>query len=59
MARNGRRTKVGKRFHRPGTAPGTLNAPEKRVEQVRITVMDYGPDRLEEKTITRVEQLFP
>jgi magnesium transporter len=59
MARNGRRNKVGKRFHKPGTAPGTLKAPEKRIEQVRITVMDYGPDRLEEKTITRVEQLFP
>jgi magnesium transporter len=59
MARNGRRTKVGKRFHKPGTAPGTLRAPEKRVEQVRVTVFDYGPDRLVEKTVTRVEDLFP
>lgn len=57
MARNGR--KIGKRFHKPGTAPGTLKAPEKRVEQVRITVFDYGPDSLEEKTVTRIEQLFP
>lgn len=59
MARSGRRSKIGKRFHKPGTAPGTLKAPEKRVEQVRITVMDYAPDRLEEKTVTRIEQLFP
>ena len=59
MARNGRKMRIGKRFHKPGTAPGTLKAPEKRVEQVRITVFDYGPDRLEEKTVTRVEQIFP
>jgi magnesium transporter len=59
MARNGHKFKVGKRFHKPGTAPGTLRAPEKRVEQVRVTVIDYGPDHLEEKTITRVEELFP
>ena len=59
MARNGRKLKIGKRFHKPGTAPGTLKAPEKRVEQVRITVIDYGPDHLEEKTVTRIEQLFP
>lgn len=59
MARNGRRTKVGKRFHKPGTAPGTLRAPEKRTTQVRVTVMDYGPDRLVEKTVSRVEELFP
>jgi magnesium transporter len=58
MARNGRRMKVGKRYHRPGTAPGTLRAPEKRVEEVRITVIDYGPGHLEEKTVTRVEELF-
>ncbi|MEA2559945.1 MAG: magnesium transporter [Acidobacteriota bacterium] len=59
MARNGKGMRVGKRFHKPGTAPGTLKAPEKRVEQVRMTVIDYGPERLEEKTVTRVEQLFP
>lgn len=59
MARNGRRSRIGKRFHKPGTAPGTLSAPEKRVEQVRVTVIDYGPGHLEEKTISRVEELFP
>ena len=59
MARNSRRTKVGKRYHKPGTAPGTLTAPEQRNAQVRVTVMDYGPDRLIEKTVTRAEELFP
>jgi magnesium transporter len=59
MGRSGRRTKVGKRYHAPGTAPGTLRPAEQRIENVRVAVMDYGPDRLEEKTITRAEELFP
>jgi magnesium transporter len=58
MARSGHRMKVGKRYHKPGTAPGTLRAPEKRIDQVRVTVIDYGPDHLEEKTVTRVEEVF-
>jgi magnesium transporter len=59
MSRSGRRVKVGKRYHTPGTAPGTLRAAEQRIEKVRVTVMDYAPDRLQEKTITHVEELFP
>jgi magnesium transporter len=59
MSRNHRRMKVGKRYHQPGTAPGTLRALEQRIENVRVTVMDYSPDRLQEKTLTRVEELFP
>jgi magnesium transporter len=58
MSRSGHRMKVGKRYHTPGTAPGTLRAAEKRIDQVRVTVIDYGPDHLEEKTITRVEEVF-
>lgn len=58
MGRSGHRMKVGKRYHRPGTAPGTLRAPEKRIEQVKVTVIDYGPDHLEEKTVARVEEVF-
>jgi magnesium transporter len=58
MARNGKGMRVGKRFHKPGTAPGTLTAPEKRTEQVRVTVIDYGPEHLEEKVVTQVEELF-
>jgi magnesium transporter len=49
-----------KRFHKPGTSPGTLRPPEvRRVEKVTITVMDYGPESLEEKEVSSVEETFP
>jgi magnesium transporter len=58
MARRNRRNKIGKRYHRPGTAPGTLLPPEETPGQpVRITLMEYGPDHLEERRIERVEEL--
>ncbi len=47
-----------KRFSAPGTAPGTLRAAEQRVETVRVEVIDYGPDHLEERTVERVEDTF-
>jgi magnesium transporter len=56
MAR--RRRKTGKRFHKPGTAPGTLVALE-GAAQVRVTVLDFGPDHLEEKTVARAADLLP
>lgn len=63
MARKGRRAKlsIGKRYHKPGTAPGTLRPVETppSATPVRITVMDYGPDHLEEKVIERFEDLLP
>lgn len=38
-----------KRFAKPGTAPGTLRAPEvRRVEEVSISVMEYDAERVEE-----------
>ncbi len=47
-----------KRFARPGSAPGTLRAPDqKRVDNVSIRVIDYDRDRLEERPITSVEEL--
>jgi magnesium transporter len=56
--RKGRR--MTKRFHRPGTAPGTLRPIEEpRTTEVRVTVIDYGPDHLEEKVVTSAEELFP
>ncbi len=58
MARRGRRNKIGKQFHAPGTAPGTLRAPEgMSAEPARITLIEYGPDHLEERRIERVEEL--
>jgi len=51
--------KLGQRYHKPGTAPGTLRAPEERAAAgpVRITVIDYSPEKLVEKKIERVEDL--
>jgi magnesium transporter len=62
MARKGRRArpKIGKRFPTPGTAPGTLRPLEMPgAGPVRITVIDYGPDHLDEKVVERVEELLP
>jgi magnesium transporter len=55
-----RRVPWGKRYHTPGTAPGTLRAPEQpRTDRVRMTVIDYGPDHFEEKDVQHVEDLAP
>lgn len=45
-----------KRHTTPGTAPGTLRAAEQRVEQVRIRVIRYSPDGIEEVEVPGVEQ---
>jgi magnesium transporter len=56
----GRRMKIGSRYHPPGTAPGTLRAPDDpSAGPVRVTVIDYGPDHLDEKEIKSVEELAP
>jgi magnesium transporter len=60
MARRGRKTQVGKRYHRPGTAPGTLSALDTPgAGPTKITVLDYGPDGIREKQISKVEEVFP
>ncbi len=42
-----------------GVSPGTLVAPEKaKAEATKITVIDYDPDRFEEKVIENVEDCF-
>lgn len=51
------RRRARKRYHRPGTAPGTLVAVE-GAAQVRVTVLDYGPEHFEEKTVTRAHDLL-
>ena len=49
--------RFGKRFSKPGTAPGTLRAPEvRRVEETSIAIMEYGPDRLDEWRAGSVEE---
>ncbi len=60
MARRGKGSQVGKRYHRPGTAPGTLRAPEAAdARPTRVTVIDYGPDHIQEKRISKIEDVFP
>jgi len=60
MAPTGRRMNLGKRYHPPGTAPGTLRAPDNPAAgPLRVTVIDYGPDHLDEKEIKTVEELEP
>jgi magnesium transporter len=44
----------------PGSAPGTLvHTGERKVEEVRIRLIDYGADRIEERTLDAVEDAFP
>jgi magnesium transporter len=54
------RKMVGKRYHKPGTAPGTLRAPDNPgAGPVKVTVIDYGPDKYEEKQVSDIEECFP
>ena len=47
-------------YPKPGTAPGTLEARQPpRVERVRIQVICYGPDHLEEKEVASAAELAP
>ena len=45
-----------KRHARPGTAPGTLQAPEQRVEEIRIRVIRYSPEGIEDVEVPGVEE---
>ncbi|HUO86207.1 MAG TPA: magnesium/cobalt transporter CorA [Thermoanaerobaculia bacterium] len=45
-----------KRHAQPGTAPGTLRAPEQRVDRVRIRVIRYSPESIEEIEVATVEE---
>jgi magnesium transporter len=56
MATQARRMK---RYHPPGTSPGTLRPPEGPEVPLRVTVIDYGPDRLIEKEVHSVAELAP
>ena len=59
METRGRRM-VGKRYHKPGTAPGTLRAPENPpTGPVRVTLIDYSAKHFEEKQVATIEECFP
>src|SRR5262245_39337077 len=60
MGKN-RRGQVGKRYHKPGTSPGTL-LPLETVPGAgppKVTVIDYGSDHFEERQVARIEEVFP
>jgi magnesium transporter len=60
MVLRGRQAQWSKRYHTPGTAPGTLVPPEHpRTDKVHMAVIDYARDHFEEKPIDKVEDLFP
>ncbi|HEV2853650.1 MAG TPA: magnesium/cobalt transporter CorA [Thermoanaerobaculia bacterium] len=49
-----------KRYHKPGTAPGTLRAPDTPAAgPVKVTLIDYSPDHFEERQISSIEDCFP
>ncbi len=60
MLTQSRRMQVGKRYHRPGTAPGTLVPLDSGTSSpVRIRIIDYGPDHFDEKELATIEEVFP
>jgi magnesium transporter len=52
--------KKGKRANKTGLSPGTLiHIGERKIEDVKITLVDYDQDHLEEKVVHQVEECFP
>jgi magnesium transporter len=59
METRGRRM-IGTRYHKPGTAPGTLRAPDNPpTGPVRVTLIDYNAKHFEEKQVATIEECFP
>lgn len=58
----GRRSKshlTGKRFHTPGTAPGTLKPPDwPSSSPSRVTIIDYSPNHLTECQVASFEEIL-
>ena len=51
---------IKKRSKKAGLPPGTLvHIGEKKVERVKITIIDYDEAQLKEKEVERVEECFP
>jgi magnesium transporter len=49
-----------KRYHKPGTAPGTLvPARPPASGKVSIEIISYSPDAIEERTVATAEEVFP
>jgi magnesium transporter len=44
----------------PGSMPGTLmHTGQRKVDQVRIRLIDYDPDKIDERTLEGVDESFP
>ncbi len=51
---------IKKRSHKIGLPPGTLvHVGTKKIEKIRITVIDYDSDTFEEKELKTIEECFP
>ncbi|MBN1456125.1 MAG: magnesium/cobalt transporter CorA [Methanomicrobia archaeon] len=51
---------ITKRSKKSGLPPGTLiHIGERKTEKVRITVIDYDEEHLEEREVAQVEEVFP
>ncbi|MDY6931671.1 MAG: magnesium/cobalt transporter CorA [Halobacteriota archaeon] len=51
---------VTKRSNKVGLPPGTLvHVGEKRVEKVKITIIDYDKEQFQEEEVEQVEECFP
>jgi magnesium transporter len=51
---------IKKSSKKAGMSPGTLvHVGEQKIDQARITLINYDEDRLEEKEFQRIEEVFP
>jgi len=51
---------VKKRSRKAGLSPGTLvHVGERKVEKVRITLIDYDEQKIQEREIEKIEECFP
>ena len=52
--------RIKKHSRKTGLPPGTLiHIGEKKTEQVKITLIDYNEEKVQEKTVETVEECFP
>ena len=60
IKKKAKRKPAQRRSKKIGLPPGTLvHVGEKKVESVRITLMDYDEQHFEEKQLDAIEQCFP
>jgi magnesium transporter len=53
-------TRPHKRYPKPGTSPGTLRPPDvARAEKPQITVIEYTPDEVKERSVESLEGSLP